>query len=48
MERAAKADAARTALAERGGVVIAFTGGDSSVVASLARDALSREYPGSE
>jgi uncharacterized protein len=37
----AKADAARSALAERDGVVIAFSGGvDSSVVAALAHEAL--------
>jgi uncharacterized protein len=38
---AAKADAVRDALAERDGVVVAFSGGvDSSVVAALAHDAL--------
>jgi uncharacterized protein len=38
---AAKADAIREALAERAGVLVAFSGGvDSSVVAALARDAL--------
>ncbi|WP_248895721.1 ATP-dependent sacrificial sulfur transferase LarE [Haloplanus halobius] len=37
----AKLDAARAALAERDGVVVAFSGGvDSSVVAALAHDAL--------
>ncbi|EMA60283.1 ATP-dependent sacrificial sulfur transferase LarE [Halorubrum lipolyticum] len=40
-ETAAKAAAARDALAERDGVLVAFSGGvDSSVVAALARDAL--------
>ncbi|MGZ0747410.1 ATP-dependent sacrificial sulfur transferase LarE [Haloparvum sp. AD34] len=40
-ETAAKADAVRDDLADRDGVVIAFSGGvDSSVVAALARDAL--------
>jgi uncharacterized protein len=38
---AAKADAVRDALAERAGVLVAFSGGvDSSVVAALAHDAL--------
>ena len=40
-ETAAKAAAARDALAERDGVLVAFSGGvDSAVVAALARDAL--------
>ncbi|MFB6233826.1 MAG: ATP-dependent sacrificial sulfur transferase LarE [Halopenitus sp.] len=40
-ETAAKAEAVRDGLADRDGVVIAFSGGvDSSVVAALARDAL--------
>jgi len=40
-ETAAKAATARDALAERDGVLVAFSGGvDSSVVAALARDAL--------
>ncbi|WP_128904004.1 ATP-dependent sacrificial sulfur transferase LarE [Halorubrum amylolyticum] len=40
-ETASKAAAARDALAERDGVLVAFSGGvDSSVVAALARDAL--------
>ncbi|WP_144925566.1 ATP-dependent sacrificial sulfur transferase LarE [Halorubrum salsamenti] len=40
-ETAAKAAAVRDALAERDGVLVAFSGGvDSSVVAALARDAL--------
>ncbi|EMA67897.1 ATP-dependent sacrificial sulfur transferase LarE [Halorubrum kocurii] len=40
-ETAAKAAAARDAIAERDGVLVAFSGGvDSSVVAALARDAL--------
>ncbi|MUW14729.1 ATP-dependent sacrificial sulfur transferase LarE [Halorubrum sp. CBA1125] len=43
-ETAAKASAARAALAERDGVLVAFSGGvDSSVVAALARDALGED-----
>ena len=39
-----KLDAARADLAERDGVLVAFSGGvDSSVVAALARDALGDE-----
>jgi len=44
MDVSEKADAARQALAERDGVVIAFSGGvDSSLVAALASDALGED-----
>ncbi|WP_138007660.1 ATP-dependent sacrificial sulfur transferase LarE [Halalkalirubrum salinum] len=44
MDVSEKADAARQALAERDGVVIAFSGGvDSSLVAALAYDALGED-----